>query len=83
MVLGIYAFLFSKEIFKPRHRFKRKHILISFGGDDPKNLTLKYFNVFKNLEGKKFFIVNAETYKTLGKFNNKKNLIIEKKKTNV
>ena len=80
MVLGIYAFLFSRVIFKPRHRFQRKHILISFGGDDPKNLTLKYFNVFKNLEGKKFFIVNAETYKTLGKFNNKKNLIIEKKK---
>ena len=78
-ILGIYAFLYSKEILQSRYRFRKKHIFISFGGDDPKNLILKYFSVLRNLEGKKFFIVNSKTYKILGKFNNKKNLIFEKK----
>lgn len=80
LILGTYAFLFSKEIFQSKNRFKKRHIFITFGGDDPKNLSLKFFNVFKNLEGKKIFIVNPKTYKVLKKFNNKKNLLIEKKK---
>ena len=80
LILGTHAFLFSKEIFQKKNRSKKKHIFITFGGDDPKNLSLKFFNVFKNLKGKKLFIVNPKTYKVLKKFNNKKNLIIEKKK---
>ena len=81
LILGTYAFLFSKEIFKSNFISKKKHIFITFGGDDPKNLSLKFFNVFKNLEGKKLFIVNSKTYKALKKFNYKKDLVIEKKKT--
>lgn len=80
LILGTYAFLFSKEIFKLNNRLKNKHIFITFGGDDPKNLTLKFFKVFKNLAGKKLFIVNSKTYEILKKFNYEKNLVIEKKK---
>ncbi len=80
LILGTYAFLYSKEILKSNYGFKKKHIFISFGGDDPKNLTLKFFKVFKSLEGKKFFIVNSKTHKILKKFGDKKNLLIEKKK---
>jgi len=81
LILGIYAFLYDKEILKLKNIKKNKHILIAFGGDDPKNLILKYFNVFKNLKGKKFFLVNLKTYEILKKYNGKKDLIIEKKKS--
>lgn len=80
LILGIYAFIFSKEILSKKIKPKKKHVLVVFGGDDPKNLTLKYFNFFKNIKLKKVFIVNLRTFKILNKFNKVKNLLIVKKK---
>ena len=74
LILGTYAF-FSQKKFLSQILDRRKSIFfITFGGDDPKNLSLKFFNVFKNLEGKKLFIVNSKTYKALKKFNYKKRI---------
>ena len=51
LILGIYSFLFQKKIFKTKNK---KHILIAFGGDDPKNLIFKYFDFLKNIDEKKY-----------------------------
>tara|TARA_B100001248_G_C27399780_1_gene469189 strand:+ start:16068 stop:17039 length:972 start_codon:yes stop_codon:yes gene_type:complete len=80
LILGIYAFLFSKEVFTNKQKTKKKHVLIAFGGDDPKNLILRFFDFFKTLDFKKIFIVNIRTYKILKKYDKNKNLFIIKKK---
>ena len=80
LVLGIYAFLFSKEVFSKKKKAKKKHVLIAFGGDDPKNLILKFFDFFKTLDFKKIFIVNKRTYRILKKHDKNKNLFVIKKK---
>ena len=83
MILGIYSFLFQKEILDLcNKRIKKKHILIAFGGEDPKNLILKYFHYFAKINYKKVFITNKKTFELIKKFRNSKNIIIQKKKIN-
>ncbi len=79
LILGLYAFLFADEVLKLRNFSKKKHVLIAFGGNDPKNLVLKYFNFFKKIKYKKIFISNSKTYKILKKYSDNKNLFIKKK----
>jgi len=81
LILGIYAFLFSQEILDNKFKDQvKKNILIAFGGNDPKNLVLKYFKFFKTLDIKKVFIVNPKTYKILSSYKKQNNLFIQKKK---
>ena len=79
LITGIYAFLFQKEILKKKTKIKKKHILIAFGGDDPKSLVKKYFSFFSKLNFKKVFITNKKTFKILKKFHRRNNVIIQKK----
>ncbi len=80
LITGIYAFLFQKEILKKKYKKNRKkHILIAFGGDDPKSLVKKYFSFFYKLNFKKVFITNKKTFKILKKFHGRNNVIIQKK----
>ena len=46
LLLGIYSFLFQEKLIKNKSKKQlNKHILIVFGGDDPKNLILKYLKL--------------------------------------
>lgn len=80
LVLGIYSFLFQKEILSlGNKKIEKKHILIAFGGEDPKNLILKHFKYFKKINFKKIFITNRRVFKFIKKFRSAKNIIIQKK----
>ena len=80
LVLGIYSFLFQKEILSlGNKKIEKKHILIAFGGEDPKNLILKHFKYFKKINFKKIFITNRRVFKFIKKFKSAKNIIIQKK----
>jgi len=76
LFLGIYAFLYPSMLLnKFLHKNKKYDLLIAFGGNDPNNLGMKFFETIKNNRQKKIFILNKNTYKKLIKYQDKYNCI--------
>jgi spore coat polysaccharide biosynthesis predicted glycosyltransferase SpsG len=66
LFLGIYAFLYPKILLnKSLSGNKKYNLLIAFGGNDPNNLGIKFFETIRNNKQKKIFIFNKNTYKKL------------------
>ena len=76
LFLGIYAFLYPKILLnKSLSGNKKYNLLIAFGGNDPNNLGIKFFETIRNNKQKKIFIFNKNTYKKLIKYQDEYNCI--------
>ena len=76
LFLGIYAFLYPSILLnKPLYKNKKYDLLIAFGGNDPNNLGMKFFETIRNNKQKKIFIFNKNTYKKLIKYQDEYNCI--------
>jgi spore coat polysaccharide biosynthesis predicted glycosyltransferase SpsG len=73
---------FLPLIKKSNKKSKSFDLLVAFGGNDPKNLVLKYFEFLKKLEVKKIIFCNKFTFQKLKKFANAKNYIVKYQKEN-
>ena len=78
LFLGENFFLYKKQLLKLINdkNQKKYDLLVVFGGDDPKNLLLKYFYFLRYLNLKKIFICNKKTYSKLKHYKDKNNKIL-------
>jgi len=68
---------FLPLINKSNKKNKKFDLLVAFGGNDPKNLVLKYFKFLKKLDIIKIIFCNKNTFQKLKNFANSKNHIVK------
>ena len=75
LFLGENFFLYKQDLLKlMNNKNKKKYdLIIVFGGEDPKNILLKYFFFLKSLNLKKIFICSKKIYSRLKANQNKNN----------